>query len=555
MGQDGMAGQVRQRMFMRRTGRVLAVTRLVLAIVFLLAVVVEPTQPARAALAGLALLSAYMALAAAQVAIAWRSWWFDLRLARIAHLVDICAFVAGVYFTETNNSDFSSPFMAFAAFLLVSANLRWGWKGIAATALALLFANSVAGAVLYMLHFDLDLYRFSRRIVYMLVLSIVMVWLSSDNLLAQAIALADPGGDPGERRGRVLTAAMAQARQALGARGVAVALLRNEEPLVEIFQDDGTATHAMAAPGDLSDALAAGHPATLFDLRRGRRIELARGEGFVARTGPVSMPLARRCNTDEGISCAFSTASGPAELLVWGMRDITVDDMPLVEAFAREIGLALDREEMALLAQQAAVSGIRNALARDLHDSVAQFLAGTLFRIEALRRWIREGNDPEGEIDAIKQALRREQVQLRGLIDRLRKGEDGDRRTDLAEELDALLVELAHHWHIATRLDAAVRPLPVSIELAYELRQLVREGVANAVRHGHCSSVTVSIAGEAEALRLRIHDDGAGFPKGPVPLRPRSISERVEALGGQLLIADASRGVTLDISLPARMAA
>lgn len=542
-------------MFMRRTAKVLATTRAVLAVVFLLAVLIEPTQPARAGAVGLAILAGYMTLAAGLVIVAWRSWWYDFRLAVAVHVIDIIAFVGGVYFTEAGNSDFSSPFMAFAAFLLVSSNLRWGWRGIAVTALALLVANTAAGGALMMLHFNLDIYRFGRRQVYMLLLSIVMVWLSGDGRLSRRVELQDPGGVPGERRLRVLAEAIAEIRNALGAKGVAIALLRNEEPLVEIVLDDGTSTHVMAAPGDLSDDLALGIAPMMFDTVRRRRIASLPVAGMAAWTGRISVPLADHCGISEGIIASFATAAGPGQLLAWGMRDLSVDDLPLVEAFAREVGLALDREEMASLSREAAVSGIRNALARDLHDSVAQFLAGTLFRIEALRRWIREGNDPEGEIDSIKQALRREQVQLRGLIDRLRRGEDGDRRTDLAEELEALLVELSHHWHIDTRLDAAMRPLPVSIELAYELRQLVREGVANAVRHGHCASVTVSIIGEAGALRMQIRDDGLGFATGPDPLRPRSISERVEALGGRLEIADATKGVTLDISLPARMAA
>lgn len=542
-------------MFMRRTGKILATTRAILAAVFLLAVLVEPTQPARAGLIGIVILAAYMSLSVALVLVAWRSWWYDHRLAVAVHVIDIVAFVAGVYFTETGKSDFSSPFMAFAAFLLVSANLRWGWRGIAVTAFALLLANMAAGGALYMMHLDLDINRFGRRQVYMLLLSIVMVWLSGDNRLSRRVELQDPGGVPGERRLNVLTEAVADIRTAMTARGVAIALLRNEEPLVEIVRNDGHSTHAMAAPGALSDDLVRARRPMLFDLARGRSIAAVATGGTVATIGDLAIPIAEHNGVGEGILASFTTAAGPGQLLVWGMRDMSADDLPLIEAFAREAGFALDREEMASLSREAAVSGIRNALARDLHDSVAQFLAGTLFRIEALRRWIREGNDPEREIDAIKQALRREQVQLRGLIDRLRKGQDGDRRTDLVEELEALLVELSHHWHIDACLDAVMRPLPVSIELAYELRQLVREGVANAARHGHCSRVTVSIVGEEESLRMRIRDDGAGFPAGPAPLRPRSISERVEALGGKLVIADATRGVTLDISLPARMAA
>jgi signal transduction histidine kinase len=98
---------------------------------------------------------------------------------------------------------------------------------------------------------------------------------------------------------------------------------------------------------------------------------------------------------------------------------------------------------MATLAKSSAVAEVRNALARDLHDSVVQFLAGTMFRLEALRRRLRDGKDPEGEIEAMKDALRREQAQLRVMIDRLRRGEDGDRTSDITEELRSLVEEMA----------------------------------------------------------------------------------------------------------------
>jgi len=76
------------------------------------------------------------------------------------------------------------------------------------------------------------------------------------------------------------------------------------------------------------------------------------------------------------------------------MSDACTDDLPVIASLSREVGLALDREEMAVLAQAMAMAGVRNALARDLHDSVAQLLAGTLFRLKALRRWVRAGGDP-----------------------------------------------------------------------------------------------------------------------------------------------------------------
>ena len=112
---------------------------------------------------------------------------------------------------------------------------------------------------------------------------------------------------------------------------------------------------------------------------------------------------------------------------------------------------------------------------------------------------------------------------------------------------------MGHHWHIAVQLDSPERPLLVSISLAHEMRQVLREAVANAARHGKCAKVEVSLVSNATQLKLRIADDGAGFPGGEATLRPRSISERVEALGGTLEICDNAPGAKLEVTLPHRI--
>lgn len=543
-------------MFTRRTGKVLAITRAILAVVFLLALWIDPVQPVRADAAGYILLSLYLVWSAALVLVAWESWWLEFRLARLVHAIDIMGFIAAVYFTETGNGDFASPFMAFAAFLLITATLRWGWTGVAYTALALVVLNSVFGGWMLAMHMELDLYRFGRRQTYMVILSIMMVWLSADQGRTRAVRLPEPPGVPGERRMRVIAGALAFARRSMHARGASIALGRDEEPWTEVLCDDnGVVTHDRVGPGPLTDDLAEDYRPLLFDMKRGRRIMMNDADVPMARAGPIEIPLADHCSVNEGLLVSFNTANGCAQLLIWGIPDICFDDLGPAGALAREIGLAIDREEMASLAQSSAVSGIRNALARDLHDSVAQFLAGTLFRIEALRRWIREGNDPEGEINALKEALRREQGQLRLMIERLRRGEDADRRTDLVEELETLLDEVGHHWHISTTFAASARPFTVSIQLAHELRQLVREAVANAARHGHCTQVDIALTQGDDMMKLLIGDNGQGFAQDGTASRPRSIGERVDALGGTLVICNNGPGARLEIELPTRIAA
>jgi signal transduction histidine kinase len=82
------------------------------------------------------------------------------------------------------------------------------------------------------------------------------------------------------------------------------------------------------------------------------------------------------------------------------------------------------------------------------------------------------------------------------------------------------------------------------------LRQVLREAVANAVRHGGASRVAIALAEENGMLRSTVADNGTGFPADDEFPKPRSISERVAALGGSIEIASRPTGAELRFGLP-----
>jgi signal transduction histidine kinase len=86
----------------------------------------------------------------------------------------------------------------------------------------------------------------------------------------------------------------------------------------------------------------------------------------------------------------------------------------------------------------------------------------------------------------------------------------------------------------------------------------VREAVANAARHGQCNEVYISLDHDGSILTVTIADNGIGFPRAGQLCQPRSITERVTALGGRVHIAENSDnhlrpGARLDIELPTRI--
>src|SRR5690606_24300553 len=129
------------------------------------------------------------------------------------------------------------------------------------------------------------------------------------------------------------------------------------------------------------------------------------------------------------------------------------------------------RHSSLALVREGAVTRMRDAVARDLHDTIAQSLAGVALRLEGLRRWIAGGGDAEAEIQSIKAALKSEQAQVRAMIDRLRRGEHILPDSTATATIGSLLDDLSSYWGVDARLEPASGSIAVPGRLGHELRQ------------------------------------------------------------------------------------
>ena len=537
------------RTFEHRSGRIIAVCRTVLAAVFFAALWIDPGQPVRSSTAGYVILLGYLILAAVMLAVAWRDWWWDHRLAWPMHILDIVAFLAAVFFTETTDDDFTSPFLAFFAFLMLSATIRWDWRDTALTGITVTVLYLMVGLAMSWSGIELDFFRFGRRVTYMLVLALILMWFGLQRRQQHVERFVEPPGIADDRLPPMLEAlryAMAQS----GARSGAIAWADAEEPHIEIRSVGLERGDSRLAPGVLRSDSPFAAEARLFSASRDRSLRAGPRRRCIAVAGPIEDPLAEHCRVDEGLALPFEAVTGRGEVLLAGIPGASVDHVEIGRVIAREIGACFDRQATLSLVRESAVTRIRDAVARDLHDTIAQTLAGVSLRLEGLRHWIREGGDPESEIQAIKSAVRAEQSQVRGLIDRLRQDAsvlpDGSATNSIAP----LLRDLAGYWGITTEIIRMDPDLVIPGWLAHELRQLLREAIANAVRHGAATKVSIAIGEEDRVLHLLVADNGTGFPDGGTEPRPRSISERVAELGGSLDVVSMPVGAELRLALP-----
>jgi signal transduction histidine kinase len=167
-----------------------------------------------------------------------------------------------------------------------------------------------------------------------------------------------------------------------------------------------------------------------------------------------------------------------------------------------------------------------------------------------MRNSLREGGDPEPEIDAVQLALRDEQNHVRSLIAKLRQGSDGKHAMDVASVFRVLLRGLESHWNVTIRLHSEIEPMAMTSWMAHEMDGILREAISNAVRHGGASEIAVEVGGTAERLSIAIADNGRGFSEGANASAPRSISDRVIRLRGTFALTPVPKGARLQIALP-----
>lgn len=197
----------------------------------------------------------------------------------------------------------------------------------------------------------------------------------------------------------------------------------------------------------------------------------------------------------------------------------------------------------------------RQRMARELHDTLVQGLAGIMMQLQAANARLTHQRYPQAQ-EAIQQAMAEVRVALteaRSAITDLRTMPASV--SDLQEAIQAV----AQRFTAATGLACTVtldgiEQLPAAL---YEpVQRVITEGVSNVARHAQARQVTISGQCKDGRYILAIGDDGRGFDPaeaftqvghfGLVGLR-----ERARLAGGHLEIESAPRqGTTLRLFLP-----
>jgi NarL family two-component system sensor histidine kinase YdfH len=209
--------------------------------------------------------------------------------------------------------------------------------------------------------------------------------------------------------------------------------------------------------------------------------------------------------------------------------------------------------EYAAQVEDLTLANERQRMARELHDTLAQGLAGLVLQLEAIDSHLSRGNTTKAQA-ITQQAMDRARLTLadaRRAIDDLRAGDlpDIDLDTAVREEIDRFTA-------------ASGIPCELSIELPPSLpeavrecaRRVVSEALTNIARYAQAQHVAISLHPAHQAFAIEVRDDGVGFDPAQISAGHYGLiglQERARLSGGTLNIESApGQGTTLKAQLP-----
>jgi signal transduction histidine kinase len=529
-------------LFKFHSGRVISLGRVMLAITLFLVAMFGRSQSELTQTYPFLIL--YAAVAILIAVATWKNWWVDAQLAVLTHGIDMAVFTA-IAFSSTGAT---SPFVLFFILPLLSAAVRWSWRETALTAIVLIVLFMIGGFLLSASQ-GFELQRFVLRGAILIILTLLLIWFGIHQSFGPFLFRAEDF--EARERENPLARALGLAMKMTGASGGALIVGPTGEEATDGFLIDGGSERGFSAERPL--VRDPEMSALLYDMRHDRSLTRA-PEGrfrFGSAADVIDLAEADRLGLTSGLIARVRTGTQHGWLALWGIPDLSTDFIDLGRELGRAAGSLLERHALLAAIENGAAARTRLSLARDVHDSIVQFLAGASFRVEAIKRSARSGSKVTDELDELKRLLVEEQGEIRSFLLALRR----DRELELAEavaELRALAERLSQQWSIDCRITADGQHGSIPIRLQLDLQQMLREAVANAVRHGGAKRIDVALALADDRLQLTVADNGRGFPSptGKSPTEPQSLKERVERAHGSMQLVSAPGSTNILISLP-----
>lgn len=188
------------------------------------------------------------------------------------------------------------------------------------------------------------------------------------------------------------------------------------------------------------------------------------------------------------------------------------DIMELLFSIGRHLGIAVAQLRSDAEARRLSILEERNALAHELHDSLAQTLASLRFQVKMLSDSLRQcaiSQDALTDLGRIRNGVDQAHTELRELLYSFRAPMD---RRGLVPALERLTERFRQETGLHTLFQNDCGPFELSAAAELQVLRIAQEALANVRKHAEAQTVRVLLTrGNGGAFMLLIEDDGVGF--------------------------------------------
>jgi signal transduction histidine kinase len=237
----------------------------------------------------------------------------------------------------------------------------------------------------------------------------------------------------------------------------------------------------------------------------------------------------------------------------------------LVELHEANVKLEAALEENASLhaqllvqAREAGVLDERQRMAREIHDTLAQGLAGILAQLQAAEQTL-------GEPSTLRRHVTNAMNLARDSLTEARRTVHAVQPEVLAEaRLPDAISDVTRRWSEVHHVDAVLtttgdaRPMHADVEVT--LLRAAQEALANVAKHAKASRVGLTLSYMEDLVTLDVRDDGVGFEPGAKRVNGSAnggfglvgMRQRVQRLAGRLDIeSEPGGGTAISATVPA----
>ncbi|MHB8777932.1 MAG: sensor histidine kinase [Anaerolineales bacterium] len=212
--------------------------------------------------------------------------------------------------------------------------------------------------------------------------------------------------------------------------------------------------------------------------------------------------------------------------------------------------------EYAARVEDLTIANERQRMARELHDTLSQGLAGLILQLEAADAHLANNRNDKAQsivVNAMGQA-RLTLADARRAIDDLRQSSvddlDSALRLEISRFTDATGIPCIFH---ADQISSPQGTPPLPDPVKETILRSVAEALTNIANHAQAHNVEVNVRMKDKSLSLTIQDDGQGFDASAIPSGHYGIlgiKERVRLVNGSFNIQSQNgKGTTLKIQI------